>query len=43
MKKLESGYDNWKIKLPIGEHVLAIKHFSIFSSSLNQIEQFLFH
>jgi hypothetical protein len=43
MKKLEFGSNNKKIKSPITEHVLAIKHFSIFSSFLNQIEQFLFH
>jgi hypothetical protein len=32
-----------RVESPIIEHIFTVKHFSIFSSFLNHIEQFLYH
>ncbi len=43
MQELKSHSQGSEVKLPINKHVPITKHFSIFSSFLNQIEQFLCH
>jgi hypothetical protein len=43
MKEPESHSQGSEVKLPINKHVPITKHFSKFSSFLNQIEQFLCH
>jgi hypothetical protein len=43
MKEPESHSQGSEVKLPINKHVPITKHFSIFFSFFNQIEQFLCH